>query len=424
MTFTKTKLKSGMRLITVPMKDTKTVTVLVAAQAGSKYESKDINGISHFLEHMFFKGTARRPSTLAIAEELDSIGGEYNAFTGKEWTGYYAKADSRHFDLILDVISDIFLHSKLDSAEIEREKLVILEEMNMYQDTPIKYIDDLLEELLYGNQPQGWKVIGEAETIKAITQQRLRQYLKERYTAENTVVIVAGDIDKVQSSKFKVQSYLADISQKKVEKKSQLVKEVQTKPQVKVHYKKTDQTHLAMALRAYPADHKSLPALKLLSIILGGNMSSRLFINIRERQGLCYYINSTVEAYKDCGYLLVKAGVDNKRTLKAVKLILKELRQIQDQGITQSEFKRAKDFIRGKLALSLETSDELAFWAGGQEMILGIVKTPEQKLLEIERVNINQIKKIAQEVITAQGLNLAVIGAYRQKDKFKRILEL
>ncbi|MFH1712984.1 MAG: insulinase family protein, partial [Candidatus Jacksonbacteria bacterium] len=175
---------------------------------------------------------------------------------------------------------------------------------------------------------------------------------------------------------------------------------------------------------AYRASHKDLPALKLLSIILGGNMSSRLFINIRERQGLCYYISSNVEAYKDCGYLLIKAGVDNNRTLKAVKLILKELRQIRDQGIAKSEFKRAKDFIRGKLALSLETSDELAFWVGGQEMMLSRIKTPEQKLLEFERVNINQIKKIAQEIIQNQRLNLAVIGPYKTRDKFVKILNL
>ena len=423
MTFTKTKLKSGLRLITVPMKGAKTVTVLAAALAGSKYENKSINGISHFLEHMMFKGTEKRPSTLAIAEELDSIGGEYNAFTGKEWTGYYAKADSRHFDLILDVISDIFLHSKLDSEEIEREKLVILEEMNMYQDTPIKYIDDLLEELLYGDQPHGWKVIGEAETVKAITRQKMRQYFQERYTAENTVVIVAGDVKRITNYELRITNYFADISQRSREIKI-AIKESQTKPQVKVHYKKTDQTHLAMALRAYRASHKDLPALKLLSIILGGNMSSRLFINIRERQGLCYYISSNVEAYKDCGYLLIKAGVDNNRTLKAVKLILKELRQIRDQGIAKSEFKRAKDFIRGKLALSLETSDELAFWVGGQEMMLSRIKTPEQKLLEFERVNINQIKKIAQEIIQNQRLNLAVIGPYKTRDKFVKILNL
>jgi predicted Zn-dependent peptidase len=424
MRYFKTRLKSGLRLITVPMKGTKTVTVLVVVAAGSKYETKSINGISHFLEHMMFKGTDRRPSTLAIAEELDSIGGEYNALTSKEWTGYYAKADSGHFDLILDIISDIFLNSKFEAQEIEREKGVILEEMNMYQDTPVRYIDDLIEELLYGDTSQGWKVIGEAKMVQGLNRQKLKKYFKERYVAKNTVVIVAGDV-KIKNQKSKIKNYFTDIGKQDNPTLLKLREDFgQSTPQTRVYYKKTDQTHLALALRAYRAGHIRLPGLKILNIILGGNMSSRLFINIREREGLCYYINSQIQTYRDCGYLLVKAGVDNKRTSKALNLILKELRQISNGGISQSDIKGAKDYIRGKIALSLETSNDLAFWVAGQEMVLDRIKTPEMVLREVERVSINQVKKIAGDVIKDKGLNLMVIGPYKDQSRFTKLLQI
>src|SRR3989338_2142457 len=241
MTYTKTRLPSGIRLITVPMKGAKTITVLAAVKAGSNFETKDINGISHFLEHMMFKGTKKRPTTLAIAEELDSIGWEYNAFTSKEWTGYYAKTDASHLPLVLDIISDIYLNALHDEQEMEREKMVILEEMNMYQDTPTRYVDELLEELLYGDQPQGWKIIGEAETVQAITRAKLKAYFNTRYSAKNTTVIIAGNIPQKPSIKKVVESYFKSIPSGGSLAKQVAVREAQKKSHAAVHYKKTDQ---------------------------------------------------------------------------------------------------------------------------------------------------------------------------------------
>jgi predicted Zn-dependent peptidase len=423
MHYTKTHLPSGLGLITVPVKGTKTVTILVMVRTGSKYETKEINGISHFLEHMFFKGTEKRPTTKQIAEELDSVGGEFNAFTSKEFTGYYAKASVAHFDLLLDVISDIFLHSKLDAEEVEREKGVILEEFNMYLDTPARYVDDLFEELLYGNQPQGWKVIGEKETIQTMSREKLKSYVDNYYVARNSFVVVAGDLDKVKSEKLKVKSYFKDIRQKREPIKKK-VKEWQSNPQVFVHYKETDQTHLVLGVRAYSVGHKDLPILKLLSIILGGNMSSRLFINIRERQGLCYYISSHLEAYTDCGYLAVKAGVDNKRVKKAITLILKELQRAREEKNSEQELNKAKEFLKGRLLLSLETPSDLAFWLAGQEAVERRIKTPEQIIKEIERVKVADIARIAKELFINNKLNLAVIGPYRDSKRFEEILWL
>ena len=423
MTFTKTQFPSGLRLLGIPLKGAKTVTVLIVVKTGSAYETKELNGISHVLEHMMFKGTKQRPTTLKIAEELDTIGGEYNAFTSKEWTGYYAKADASHRVKILDIISDIFLNSQFREEELNREKLVILEEMNMYQDTPVKYIDDVTEELLYGDQPQGWKVIGERATVQKLTSARLRDYFNKYYTAPNTLVVVAGSYNQKDLAR-EVRHYLGKQSRQLGRSKKTAVVERETGPAVSFNSKKTDQTHLKFAWRAYPAGHRDLPALKILNIILGSNMSSRLFINIRERHGLGYYINSEVEAYSDCGYLAVKAGVDNDRTLQAIELILKELRQIKEAGVTAAEINKAKEYYRGKLALSLETSSDWAFWSAEQEILRGEVKTPEQLEQEVSAVSAKDLARVAGGVITNSNLNLAIIGPCPKsmEPKIKRLL--
>jgi len=423
MQINKTKLKSGLPLITIPIKGIKTVTVLVAVAAGSNYETKDINGISHFLEHMMFKGTKKRPNTLAIAEELDSIGGDYNAFTSKEYTGYWAKAQTDNLELLLDIISDIFLNSKFQTAEIQREKGVILEEMNMYKDTPIHYICDLLEELMYAPAPQGWKIIGEPKTVKAINQQKLKQYFSDYYNAYNTVVIVAGNINQAQVKK-QTNKYFAKIAQTGLKTAKIKTKIVQNQPKLLVHYKKTDQTHLCCGLHAVDINSKDLPALKLLNIILGGNMSSRLFIKIRERKGLCYYINSYVEAYKSCGYLGIRAGVQNKCFQKALQLILKELACLFLKGVTKAELQRAKDYAKGKLALSLESSSDVAFWAAIQKMKKGKVKTPTEILTQIQAISVKQVNKLAKRIFQDKKLNVAIIGPYKKPDKFKKILSI
>lgn len=424
MHYTKTRLPRGLQLITVPMKNTNTVTVLVAVRAGSNFETKSINGVSHFLEHMCFKGTEKRPTTLMISGELDAIGGQYNAFTSKEWTGYYAKAEARHLPFLIDILSDIFLHSTLSEEEMEREKLVILEEMNMYQDTPSRHVDDLSEELLYGDQPQGWKIIGKPETVRAATRDVLFSYRKNRYVGKNTVVCIAGDIPALSRVSKMVGVHFRDIASGAKYGKEFSVTERQAKPAVKLHYKETDQTHLSIALRAYQLNHKNLPALKILNILLGGNMSSRLFINIREREGLCYYINSHLEPYTKCGYMAVKAGVDNKRSDRAIELIIKELREMRDKGITKEELKKARDYFEGTFALSLETSDELAFFVGGQFMQLGKIKTPAEVLAEIKRVTLSDVLRVTREVLSPRRLNLTIIGPYKEEERFGKMLRI
>lgn len=279
--YKKTTLKNGLRIITVPMKNTRAITVLVLVGTGSKYETKDINGISHFLEHMFFKGTKKRPNTLKIAEVLDKVGGAYNAFTEKEFTGYWAKVDSKHTDLAIDWVSDNFLNLKIEEKEIKREKGTIIEEINMYLDTPMLHIGDLWEKLLYGDQPAGWLIIGEKEIVKRLKRKHFLDYSKNHYTAKNTIICVAGNINS-RTVERKIKDYFKNIRTISPKPKLKVI-EKQNKPQSLILFKKTDQTHLALGVRGYGLFSPKKYAQALLATILGGFMSSRLFISIRER---------------------------------------------------------------------------------------------------------------------------------------------
>jgi len=429
--FYKHVLKNGLRVVTVPLKNTKTVTVLVMVETGSKYETKKTNGISHFLEHMFFKGTKRRPDTLSLASEIDRIGGEHNAFTAKEFTGYYGKAARKHQDLLLDILSDMYLHSKLEQAEIERERGVICEEINMRQDLPMVLVSDLFEKLLYADQPAGWLTIGTKENVGLFTREDLKEYLAKHYLASNTIVFVAGNLAGPASPvlgqggtevQMKVQKYFGQMRSGDPPKRRP-VRERQKEPQILAHQKETDQTHLCLGLRAYSAKHPDYFGLKVLSAVLGEGMSSRLFISVRERRGLAYYIRSELSAYTDSGYLAVQAGVPNDKLDQAVKIILEEFNQIKDKEIDKKELKKSKEYLKGKLLLDLEASDELAFWLAGQEVLRGKMLGVPQVLKKIDAVSGSDLKRIGQDIFQDQGLNLAVIGPGKDEEDLKKILK-
>jgi len=420
-TFKKTTLDSGLRVITVPMKNANSVTVLILVGAGSKYETKDMNGMSHFLEHMFFKGTEKRPNTLDISETLDSVGGQYNAFTSKEITGFWAKVDKTHTDIALDWISDMFLNSKFDEEEAEREKGVIIEEANMYLDTPMAYIGELWEKLLYGDQPAGWMVIGEKENILSFNREKVVDYYKTHYSSLNTIVCIAGDIDS-EEIEGKIKSYFGNILKSKEPKKVK-AKEAQTEPGLLLHYKKTDQTHFCLGVRTYDLFNEKKYALALLSIILGGNMSSRLFIKVRERNGLAYSIHTSTDSTTDTGYLVTQAGIDHKNLEKSVKLILEEYKDMRDKEITQKELQKAKDYLKGTMSLSLDSSDSQASFYGTQELLAREILTPDEKFKKIDKVSVEDIKKLAEDIFLPEKLNLAVIGPVEEKDE-KNIKQL
>jgi len=422
--YKKTVLENGLRLITVPMENANSISVLVLVGTGSKYETKDINGISHFLEHMFFKGTEKRPSTLKISETLDMIGGEYNAFTSKEVTGFWAKVEKSHYDIALDWIFDMFLNSKFDEEEMNREKTVIIEEVNMYLDTPTAYIGDLWEELLYGDQPAGWKVIGEKENILSFNREKVLKYYKEHYSPSNITVCVAGAISAKETEKS-VKNYFENVNKSEVLPKVK-VKESQSEPKILTHYKKTDQTHFCLGVRAFDLFDERRYALAILAVILGGNMSSRLFTKVRERNGLAYSIHTSSDNATDSGYLVTQAGIDHKNLEKSIRLILEEYKDLRENKINEKELQKAKDYLKGRTSLALDSSDAQASFYAQQELLEGTILSPEEKFRKIDKVSIDDIKNVAEDIFVPKKLNLAIIGPIEEKDsnKIKDLLKL
>lgn len=422
MKFTRKVLDNGLRLITIPMKDNPTVTVLVMVEAGSKYETKGISGISHFLEHMYFKGTAVRPKAIDVARELDSIGSEYNAFTSSEFTGYYAKADYKHVGVVLDVVSDIYLNQTLPESEIEKEKGVIIEEINMYQDLPQRHVQDLFTRLLYGDQPAGWNIAGTKETVKAVTRQSLTDYRNKHYVSGATVVIVAGNFDEEKiTEEINMRFSAMDRGEKHQKTK---VLEDQKKPALLIEYKKTDQTHLVLGVRTFDVFNEKNPTLRVISAILGGGMSSRLFQKVREEMGVGYYVRAGNDAFTDHGFFEISAGVDHKRIEEVVEAILQELRILKSVEVPAEELKKAKDYITGNMFLSLESSDSIADFYGYQEIMKKELRDPLEIASLINAVTPTEVKRVAEEVFQESMLNFALIGPFKESARFKKLLKL
>jgi len=420
--YQKTTQKDGLRIITVPDKNAKAITVLVVVGAGSRYETSKNNGISHFLEHMFFKGTKKRPNNMAIAETLDRVGGVYNAFTSKEYTGYFAKTTKEHFDLALDWVSDIFLHSKIETEELNKEKGVILEEINMYLDSPMQYVGRLWEELLYGDQPAGWPITGTKESILSFKRKNFVDYLKNHYSAKNTIVCISGNFDSKKATRD-IKEAFKPINRTTTKDKIK-TQESQSSPKSLIHFKKTDQTHLCLGVRGYDLFNPKKYTLDVLAVILGGNMSSRLFSEVREKRGLAYYIHTQAEKYTDTGYLCTQGGIPNNAVEKVVGLILKEYKTIRDTNISQKELKKAKDYLKGILTLSLESSDALASFYAAQELLTGEILTLPEKCAKIDRINIKDIREVANDIFCSETLNLAVIGPHKSEQSFRGLLKL
>lgn len=408
MKFNKTTLANGLRIVTVPMTDNPSVTILVMVEAGSKYETKPESGISHFLEHMVFKGTPRRPKASEISRELDSIGANYNAFTGQEYTGYYAKADSRHTDKILDIVSDMYLHPLLDDGEMAKEKGVIVEEIRMYKDLPQQHVHDVLMELVYGDQPVGWNIAGTEEHVKSFTREMVSEYRDKHYVAGATIVLVAGSFEE-KPMIAKVEKAFAGISAAKGKDKLPVV-DVQKSATAAVEAKETDQTHLVLAVRTFSIHDERIPVMHVLSTVLGKGMSSRLFAKMRDELGICYYVRTSHDPFTDHGLLTISAGVDNKRVEEAIRHILAECSRMKTELVPAVELQKAKDYIAGTTMLDLETSESRAEFAGFQESIKGRIELPEEIIAKVSAVTAEDVRRLAQDIFKDEGLNAALIG--------------
>jgi predicted Zn-dependent peptidase len=420
MKFKKKILNNGLRVITIHMADTPTVTVLVMVEAGSKYETKEISGLSHFLEHMCFKGTEKRPNAFAISKELDSIGSYYNAFTSEEYTGYYAKAAPKHVHKLLEVVTDVYLNSTFPEVEIQKEKGVIVEEINMYRDLPHRHVQELFMELLYGDQPAGWNIAGTKETVQAMNRDNFIKYRKQHYVAEGTTVIVSGSFDEKQIEK-EIEKQFASIPTHKKHSKPK-VKESQKAPQILIENRTTDQTHLVLGVRGYPVTSNVLPQVRILNAVLGAGMSSRLFQKLREEMGVGYYVRSSHDAYTDHGFLSVSTGCDVKRVEEVIKAILAELNRFKTELVSDEELKKTQEYLIGTMFLGLESSDAVAEFYGHQEMMRRELRTPQDVVKEIKSVTAKDIQAIARKLFVNKHLNLAAVGPIPNKEKIKEIL--
>ena len=419
--YQKTQLDNGLRIVTSTMAHTRSVSLCVFIGAGSRYEPSERAGISHFIEHLCFKGTRRRPTSRQISEAIEGVGGILNGGTDRELTVYWIKVARDHFDQSLDLLIDILRSSTFDPKEVEKERLVLLEELNMINDYPGHRAEAMIDELLWPDNPLGRDVGGTRESVKNIARKQMLDYMGHQYIPSNIVVSVAGNIEHGEV----------------VEKATPLItdwptstsltwytaKDSQGSPQFRLERRKTDQAHLCIAFHGLSADHTDRYALDLLNTILGEGMSSRLFLEVREKQGLAYDVHSSVDHFLDCGSLTVYAGVDPKRAPRAIETILAELGRVKD-GIPEEEMGKARELLKGRLLLRMEDTRAVSGWMGTQELLRGSILSVDEVVSRLEKVTLEDVQRVARQLLTTEHLNLSIVGPYRSERQFQNLLSL
>jgi predicted Zn-dependent peptidase len=418
--FERHTLDNGLRVLTADMPQVQSVTCMIMLAAGSRYETQDTNGIAHFAEHMFFKGTERRPTARDIGMEVDSLGGEFNAFTSKEYTGYYVRCAADYRDRALDVLVDMLRNSKFEGEEIDREKGVIVEEMNMYYDTPRDFIGGVYDQLLYGEQPLGWDIIGKKETVRAATRETFLGYVDRWYKPERMVVGLGGRLD--GNALETVKQLLGDLEPQETGVPPATELNGDDGSQVTIHHKESDQAHLCLGVRSYPLAHPDRYALQMLSTVLGTGMSSRLFTEVRERRGLAYYVFAHNQSYTDAGSLYSQAGVDITRADEAVETIAAEFRKIADESVPSHELEKARALAKGRFVLRLENPQGMTMFGLSREVLEGQAVEPDEIVAGLDAVTADDVQRVAQDVIASKGLKLALIGPFDDASKFEALL--
>jgi len=419
--FNKTVLDNKLRILTSPVDGTQSVTMMILVKVGSRNENDKVLGGAHYIEHLMFKGTKKRPNTLIISKELDAIGAEFNAFTGKEYTVYYVKSNAKHFDRVCDILYDMVNHSVFDADEMEREKKVIVEEIKMYYENPLMHLEDVFEEVMYQGNSLALNIAGTKQSVLEMNRDDVLAFRDSAYTANNMVVALTGAVnDNILGTAKKYFEQTPNTDEHSVSFEQD--NGTQTEPRVLLEHRDTEQAQLMLGFKTPGIGHDDLPALKLLSIIMGGNMSSRLFISIREQKGLCYSVSAGLDSYQDVGSFRVRAGLDKNRLDEAVQAIGEELKKVVADGVTDEELQRAKDFLDGKLTLKFEDTFEWARWYGMQELMEENLKTPQEKLAEYMAVTKDDITRVAQQYINMNTVNLAIIGPFTDEEHFKKLL--
>lgn len=413
-------LKNGLTLITINLPHLESVTSLVAVGAGSRYETKKMNGISHFLEHMFFKGSRKYPSAEEIANLVDGIGAVNNASTGKEFTDYWIKSSAKYIELSSDILSSMIKESLLKEEEIEKEKGVIVEELRMYRDMPSRYVADLYERLQFGDQPLGWDIGGSEKVVNSLQRDDFISYMDSLYAPENMVLVYVGKLPKDVAKV--TEHYFADLPKRSQHRFKSFKKEKQTSPQVNIFYKKTDQANLILGVEGYNRYDKKRFAARILAVILGEGMSSRLFIQIRERRGLAYHVSSSHDPYIDTGVFSVFAGLKLEKVKEGLEVIKAELERIAAEKVTDEELKKGKEVIRGRLALRSESTNFLAEHFGTEFILDRKLETFDDLLKMIDSVSLADVQKVARELFQANRYNLQIIAPIRNPLPFMKLL--
>jgi predicted Zn-dependent peptidase len=418
--FEKSSLGNGIRVVTAPMPQVGSVSCFVMLAAGSRYETPEAKGIAHFSEHMFFKGTERRPTARTIATEIDAIGGEFNAFTGKELTGYYVKSGAETRDIAFDVLTDMLLNSRFDPEEIEKEKGVILEEMNVYLDTPQRYVGSIYDKLLYADQPLGWDILGTKETIEGATRDTFTSYLDAWYRPDRMVVGVGGRIG--DGLHERLEELLGGVEPRDTGEPAPVELPPDGSP-VYLHTKASEQAHLILGVRGYPIGHPDRYALQLLAVVLGGGMSSRFFTEVREKRGLAYYVHAAAGSYRDAGTFYASAGVDVSRIDEAISTILGELRKIAAEPVPADELEKARGYAKGRFVLRLESPQGTIQYGLRREVLEGEIEEPDDLLKHLDAVTVEDVQRVARDLFEGKRLYLALVGPFDDPERFENLLQ-
>jgi predicted Zn-dependent peptidase len=417
-------LSSNLKIILAPMTGVKTVTGVFACRAGGRYETKQNNGIAHFLEHMVFKGTKNRPTALDIAKEVEGRGGDWNAFTSDEMTCFFIRLPCRYIQIICDVLSDMIFNSLFKPEEIEKEKGTIIQELRMGRDIPMKYVLSWLwPALLYGDQPIGRRLIGTEESIKNIRRENFIEFMDGLYTDENCVFCLAGRLD-TDEAFLMADKYFCGTAEGRPSILKPAVIESQNEPALLLESRDIEQSHLILGVRAFDYHHSKKEALWVLDVILGGNMSSRLFSEIREKRGLAYYVGTFYESQSDVGHFACRAGISREKTLEAITVIIDEYKKICDEKVAEEELQRAKDYLIGSSQMEIESSVNVVQCLAGQWVMEGKAEPFSVSEKKIKAVTAEDVQFVAQEIFVNKGLNLAIVGPHEgMEEEFLKILK-
>jgi predicted Zn-dependent peptidase len=415
-------LASGLRTIILPRADFETATILVLIGVGSRYETPRQGGLSHFLEHMFFKGTEKRPTTKEISEAIDNVGGEFNAFTTEEYTGYYVKVAAEYLETGADVVSDILLRPLFPAEEIERERGVIQEEIKMYTDNPMRHINNLWQRVMFGDHPLGRRVDGTKETVGAMKRKDFLAYVKSHYHTGNAIVVVAGNVDVKKTQKM-IGKLFAPLAQGAETAPKAAPRNIPAQRFIHEYRKNLDQTHIMVGVPGVSATDPRRFAAGLLAAILGGGMSSRLFLSVRERNGLAYMVRTSSELYTDSGSFVTQTGVRTDKAQEALKLVLEEYDRVMEEMVSEEELMKVKRMAKGTLVLDLEETNSLALFASVQELTEHGVMTPDEIMKHVDAVTPEDIQRVARELLQKEKRAIAWLGPQKSSKPFEKMLQ-